>query len=235
MSKKSSAGRRKKTKRAFEQDCTSNARDSGERKQESRLRLKITMLQRQVEQQEEFLRNFDVAEKKPEKKKKKGRSGPEDWILRGAARPYEMLQRIEAGELDQDGNEIHVPEFIDKFEPNEGKFWEDADTRKYVELLFELGKACIDAGKCSRGIRQFQKCMELDQTDAQHVRESLVSALLDEGRAGEARSLMDQYNGESSAVFAYSRVMTEYVAWKILDEEDASQVSIFAHDFQSCS
>ena len=91
-------------------------------------------------------------------------------------------------------------------------------------LLFQLGQACMAAGKSVRAIQCFLQCLELDRTDHQNVRQHLVSAFLDEGRTGEARALMDKYNTESNTVFAFSRLMTEYVAWHVLQEPDASEV-----------
>ena len=183
------------------------------------------MLERQTTAQETKLREYDQAERPPKRKPLKRRSGPDEWQLKGAARPWTMLKQIEDGILYADGTPVHKPDYVDMFEPNRGEFWTaHEETKKYVEMLFQLGQACMGAGKSVRAIQCFLQCLELDAPDHQNVRQHLVSAFLDEGRTGEARALMDKYNTESNTVFAFSRLMTEYVAWHVLQETDASEV-----------
>ena len=55
------------------------------------------------------------------KRKRKAPSGPEDWKLRGCARPWESLND---GTLDPDGRPYDVrPEGVDFFATATGRFW----------------------------------------------------------------------------------------------------------------
>ena len=199
--------------------------------------MKVIAMQRVVDKLKAELCHYDTNKsteepsgEPPVKQKRKGRSGPEDWVLRGAARPAALIARIESGELDETGVAYHIPNYINLFEREKGRLWAHPDTREYLQSLYGLGEACIVANLTTAGIRHFQSCLDLDAHDHVRARESLVNALMDEGRAGEARAIMDSCLGESNnnnnnnnTVFAYARAMTEYVAWFIRREADASE------------
>ena len=217
------SGRRKKCKRAFQLDCTANARESYDRKQQGRERMKLNLLQRQVEKKKQELLEFEISTPKTTVRLEKGNRDPEKWVLRGAARPAALIARIKAGELDQHGNEIYVPETIDLYNKHMGNFWDHKETKELLELTHKLAEESAAAGYSKQAIEHFNRCLSLDTKDRIKARDGLVAALLDEGRAGEARALMENFNLEARTVFSYSKLLTEYVAWAVLKEEDASE------------
>ena len=145
--------------------------------------------------------------------------------MKGAARPAALLTRIEAGECDERGEVIFIPDAMNLYAQQTGHFWSHPETRKFVESLYDLGNAAAALGLSTKAIRAFHRCLEVDPEDHLYARDGLVAALLDEGRAGEARQVMTTFTTDVAAartVFAYSTVLTEYVARHVLDEPDAS-------------
>ncbi|DAZ98989.1 TPA: LOW QUALITY PROTEIN: hypothetical protein N0F65_011244 [Lagenidium giganteum] len=221
-----------KTQRASgkAQAFIASAQDSMEtnlkKKEHLRKRMRVVQLQRSVDRQEQELRNRPTVAPPAKKPPRKGPTPPEEWKLKGAARPWKMLVRIENGELDERGDEIKKPvETYDFFTKalKDGTFNKHKETVEYLKTLRQLAAACCEAGMGDRGIKHYERCMELDKEDVVRSREGLVCALIDDGRGDEARELLDKCEGKDSPVLAYCRVILEYVSWEVLEEEGSSE------------
>lgn len=224
--KKAARGGNGRAAQAFAQTAMDSMRSSKDKKAHSRRRMRVAQLQRAAERQLQQLRAFPVHAPPPKPAPRKGPTPPEQWKLKGAARPAALLARIAAGELDECGNEFPKPvETFDLFAQmeREGRLGERAETREYLHTLRQLAEACCSAGFPDRGIQNYERCMQLDPSDAVRAREGLTCALLDDGRGAEARELLDKYTGNSSAVLAYCRVLLEYVSWEVLEEDGSSE------------
>lgn len=207
----------------FEKKRSQHAHESMDRKDSNRIRMRVIMLQRQADELESRLKKFPKVLPDETKVKEKGRSGPEDWKLKGAARPAAMLAKIENGELDSTGKPMVVPTYEDLYSMYKGRFGENEHTKKYLELRFALGNACRDANLGTKAIPHFQACVDLDEADALLARDELICAYVDEGLAAEGRLVIQNCKVKSASAL-YSLLLIEYVAWKIVEEQDASEV-----------
>ncbi|KAF0700654.1 Aste57867_8832 [Aphanomyces stellatus] len=221
--RKPKTGRKKKGAEIFLERRNNSVQQTRDRKKEARKRLRMVQVQRNLDKQLDHLKAFPVNQT-PVVKRPKGPLRQEEWKLRGAARPAALLARIAAGECDADGNEFKAPEPTkDFYEEMRGRFAEHKDTMEYLRLRKDLALATCAAGMMDAGIAHFEECMELDPTDAICAREGLVCALLDEGRADEARGIIDRYENVASPVLDYCRTIIEYVSWEVLEEDGSSE------------
>ncbi|RQM20766.1 hypothetical protein B5M09_003380 [Aphanomyces astaci] len=215
-------GRSKKGAEIFHERRNESVQQTRDKKKQARKRLRMVQIQRHVDKKLDHLRAYPVdvvhVVKRP-----KGPLKPEEWKLRGAARPAALLARIANGECDVDGNEFKAPDPTkDFYEEMRGRFAEHNDTLEYLRLRKDLALATCAAGMMEAGIAHFEECIELDPTDAACARDGLVCALIDEGRADEARGLIDRYENVSP-VLEYCRTIIEYVSWEVLEEDGSSE------------
>ncbi|RLO13799.1 hypothetical protein DYB28_007597 [Aphanomyces astaci] len=215
-------GRSKKGAEIFHERRNDSVQQTRDKKKQARKRLRMVQIQRHVDKKLDHLRAYPVdvvhVVKRP-----KGPLKPEEWKLRGAARPAALLARIANGECDVDGNEFKAPDPTkDFYEEMRGRFAEHNDTMEYLRLRKDLALATCAAGMMEAGIAHFEECIELDPTDAACARDGLVCALIDEGRADEARGLIDRYENVSP-VLEYCRTIIEYVSWEVLEEDGSSE------------
>lgn len=211
---------------AFAQSSMDHMQASKDKQEQNRKRMRVVQLQRSLDRKEQELKAFPTKPLPPKPAARKGPKPPEEWKLKGAARPAALVARIAAGELDERGEEFAKPvETFDLFTQvkKEGKLAENRDTREYLEILKQLAEACCNAGMPDRGIKNYELCMSLDKNDTVRAREGLTCALVDEGRGAEARDLIEKYDGQPSAILAYCQVIIEYVSWEVLDEEGSSE------------
>ncbi|CAK4070614.1 unnamed protein product [Aphanomyces euteiches] len=219
--RKGGKGRKKRGAEIFQERRNETVQQTRDKKKQARKRLRMVQIQRNIDKQLEHLRAFPVKQVEVVKRPK-GPLRPDEWKLRGAARPAALLARIANGECDADGNEFKAPEPTkDFYEEMRGRFAAHKDTLEYLRLRKELAFASCEAGMMDAGIEHFEECMELDPTDAIGAREGLVCALIDEGRADEARAIIDRYDNVPP-VLEYCRTIIEYVSWEVLEEEGSS-------------
>jgi len=96
------------------------------------------------------------------------------------------------------------------FVEHKGHFWGVLETRPYMRARFGLAECLWERGASDEAIRHCQRLLELNPHDNQDVRHVLLGWLLDERRHEEARALLDQYEGEPSACWEYSRALLAY-------------------------
>ncbi|RLN86414.1 hypothetical protein BBJ28_00023985, partial [Nothophytophthora sp. Chile5] len=234
LNRRSSMGGKQKKKgarttgkaQAFAQSSIECMETSKGRKQQNRRRMRVVQLQRSLDRKLKGLRAFPKHPPPPKPPARKGPTPPEEWKLKGAARPAALVARIAAGELDECGNEFPKPiETFDLYEQTlkEGRLAEREETKEYLSVMKQLAAACCNAGMPDRGIKNYELCMSLDTKDSLGSHEGLACVLVDEGRGAEARALIDKHGSEESAVLAYCRVIIEYVSWEVLEEEGSSE------------
>lgn len=136
--KKKAARGNGRAAQAFAQTAMDSMQSSKDKKAHGRRRMRVVQLQRAADKKLQELRAFPVHAPPPKPPARKGPTPPEEWKLKGPARPAALLARIAAGELDECGNEFPKPvETFDLFAQmeKEGKLGERAETREYLRCV----------------------------------------------------------------------------------------------------
>ena len=107
--------------------------------------------------------------------KRKKRSGPEDWVLRGAARPWESLND---GTLDPNGRAYDIKvDGEDLFATAKGRFWRaNGDAKAHVVHLRELACLLSASGRRAESLAHGCQALELDTSDGGGGRSSRGSS-----------------------------------------------------------
>nr|CCA19772.1 conserved hypothetical protein [Albugo laibachii Nc14] len=198
------------------------------KRQEDRKRLRICQLERTYEKLEYALKHTPRHKRLPEQKRPRGPKLPHEWKLKGAARSAALLVRIEAGELNEHGEELPKPEEVYDLLTmmhEKGCFATNDETKQLLVVLRDLAGACCDARLTKRAIQYYQQYLELDPQDTLEISEDYVCALIDEGRGEEASQVLKAKldRVDTSAILAYCQVLLEYISWEVLEESDSSE------------
>lgn len=123
---------------AFMQLSADHKQSSLDKKGQNRKRMRVVHLERQLQRKEEQLRAFPKFQPPTKTPRPKGPLRPDEWKLKGAARPAAMLARIEAGELYADGDEMRKP--VETFDllkqmQQEGTLAINPNTREYLRYV----------------------------------------------------------------------------------------------------
>ena len=94
----------------------------------------------------------------------------------------------------------------DVFTRHAGRFWDFLGTRGYLRSRLGLAQSLADLGRVDEAIQHYRELLRLNASDNQGVRYSLLSVLLDEGRAAEALMLIGRFD-EESALWCYGRAL----------------------------
>jgi tetratricopeptide (TPR) repeat protein len=101
------------------------------------------------------------------------------------------------------------------FKENKGYFWGVLETRPYMRALQALAQMFEEAGLPQDAIAQYERMLELNPNDNQGVREPLLGLYLQTGNSSGTRALMKRYEKDSSAVFAWGRVLERLLAGEL--------------------
>jgi tetratricopeptide (TPR) repeat protein len=116
----------------------------------------------------------------------------------------EGLQKaVEAGERSLGAK------FIKK---NKGHFWLILETRPYMRALEHLAGVYSAEGFIKAAIEIYEKMLMLNPGDNQGVRDPLLGLHLALGGADEAGKLLEAYDGDSMANFAWGRVLERFLS-----------------------
>lgn len=116
----------------------------------------------------------------------------------------EGLQRaIEAGERSLGA---------DFFRENKGHFWGILETRPYMRARCELADLLRLSGRTGEAIRHFEAMLELNPNDNQGIRDYLLGCYLAVDNLEGTRRLLEEYKGDSSAVFQWGRTLEGYLS-----------------------
>ena len=258
---------------------TALSHDTADKIDAGKLRLHITKTKRVVETERERLRAWDDVEERRRaaeeerkrreeaeraeaelaggggnpKKKRKGRAGPETWMLRGAARPAWEVYDFDTRYVDPHLKEheearakaSRVRNLLSLYRGRFGEMKNDDDDangssttdyppqpycRNFLALLMQLGHLCVEAKKFKMAREAFLEVMELEGTGEDSVvvttaRSRLMRMYLEANRPESARRLWERLPHDNSAWLRYSAALIEYVSWRLLEEEGSSRSS----------
>jgi tetratricopeptide (TPR) repeat protein len=105
-----------------------------------------------------------------------------------------------------------------------GHFWGALATRPYMRVRLGLAQVLWVLGQSEEAIGHYEELLRLNPGDNQGVRYLLASALLDDRRHDRLRELLDEYDGDATAAWAYTAALLQYrlegpsaMAEKLLD------------------
>lgn len=98
----------------------------------------------------------------------------------------------------------------DYFQENTGYFWGLLETRPYMRARQGLAETLWRLKRYEEAIQHYRELLKLNPGDNQGNRYALLALLIELERYDEARSLLEQYEDEWSAVWLYSRVLLEF-------------------------
>lgn len=98
------------------------------------------------------------------------------------------------------------------FRENRGSFWGLIETRPYMRARSRLVEELYSAGRISEAIRHDEEMLQLNPTDNQGLRYSLLGYYLEIDDLAGAQRLLKEYKDEWSAMFAWGRILERYLA-----------------------
>ncbi len=103
----------------------------------------------------------------------------------------------------------------------EGSFWELDQTRPYMRARIGLATNLRALGNSEASVSHAGEMLRLNPADHQGARYWLVSWLIEDGRLGEAKVLLSDYEGDPSVHWAYSNLLLSLA--EDVPREDAVQ------------
>ncbi len=113
------------------------------------------------------------------------------------------------------------------FETHRGHFWGLIETRPYMRALGNLMDLLRSLRANDEAIAVCERCLELNESDNMEMRHALLGMYLQTGNMAGARQLFTKFDDESSAVFAWGKVLYHYL---ILDRAKARDALLAAMD-----
>jgi len=108
---------------------------------------------------------------------------------------------VEAGE-----RALGAKAFIDDI----GHFWGILETRPYMRARLTLAQRLWESGKHDEAIGHYREMLRLNPGDNQGIRYILAACLLDVRRDDDAAALIEQYNDDASAAWAYASALIAF-------------------------
>lgn len=93
------------------------------------------------------------------------------------------------------------------FKKDIGHFWGILETRPYMRARAGLAQCLWFLGERQEAIGHYTDMLRLNPNDNQGIRYLLLHCLLEEGADEAAKKLLDQYKGDASASWLYSRAL----------------------------
>jgi tetratricopeptide (TPR) repeat protein len=110
---------------------------------------------------------------------------------------------------------------VDFFHENKGYFWGLHETRPYMRARYQLADMLLAADRYDEAIRHLEAMLELNPNDNQGVREILLGACLTTSNLEGVRRVLTAYANDSSAVFAWARVIERLLSQQPKEAEVA--------------
>ncbi len=108
------------------------------------------------------------------------------------------------------------------FENGKGHFWLITETRPYMRARLQMAHMLWQLGDPNGAIQHYQELLELNPGDNQGVRYILLNALLQLYRNEEAAALIDTFEDDAFAAWAYNRALLSFRLHGRSDEADAA-------------
>jgi tetratricopeptide (TPR) repeat protein len=96
------------------------------------------------------------------------------------------------------------------FKEYAGQFWGALETRPYMRAREGLARCLWDAGRCDEAVAHYQEMLRLNPNDNQGIRYLLASSLLTLDRDDELAELLQQYEDDASAEWAYAEALLAF-------------------------
>lgn len=90
------------------------------------------------------------------------------------------------------------------FEEDAGHFWGLLETRPYMRARAGLAASLWAMGDREAGVAHYRDMLRLNPNDNQGIRDLLATCLLDLGRDDDLERLLEQYEDDASALWAYT-------------------------------
>jgi tetratricopeptide (TPR) repeat protein len=107
----------------------------------------------------------------------------------------------------QAGVRILGQDFIDE---NAGYLWDWHEARPYLRALDGLGESLEELGRPEEALLMFQVLLVLNEEDHQGARYDVIRLLLQLNRNEDAVRLLENYEEDGSAIWAYSRALLAF-------------------------
>lgn len=98
------------------------------------------------------------------------------------------------------------------FAENKGDFWGLVETRPYMRARLQLADLLRGLGHTRKAIGHYEALLELNPNDNQGVRDPLLGCYLAHDELGPATKLLNQYEDDAMATFAWGRVLERFLA-----------------------
>lgn len=98
----------------------------------------------------------------------------------------------------------------EEFRELEGDFWGFLETRPYMRARYGLAQTLWEIGRREEAVAHYRDMLRLNPNDNQGVRYQLSDCLLDLELHDELEALLDQYEAEDSASWAYTSALLEF-------------------------
>jgi len=98
------------------------------------------------------------------------------------------------------------------FEENRGHFWGLIETRPYMRARCDLANLLLDNGQMDKAVVHFEAMIDLNASDNQGLRYTLLGCYLSEDNLSAARRLLRQYKENVSAFFNWGRTLEQILS-----------------------
>jgi hypothetical protein len=96
------------------------------------------------------------------------------------------------------------------FKEDKGHFWMIFETRPFMRAKYSYAEMLWLTGSTQEAISELEEILELNHMDNLGARYLLLSAYLESKKLEEARELLHHYEDDTSAAFAYNRIVLEF-------------------------
>ena len=96
------------------------------------------------------------------------------------------------------------------FETTAGHFWLDHSTRPFMRAKLGLAQCLWESGQRAQAVNHYAEMLQLNPGDNQGVRFLLLSGLVDLDRDEEAQHLLQRYEHDASAEWAYTTALLAF-------------------------
>jgi tetratricopeptide (TPR) repeat protein len=99
---------------------------------------------------------------------------------------------------------------LKSFETTAGHFWLDQRTRPYMRARLGLAQCLWESGQRAQAVEHYAEMLRLNPDDNQGVRFLLLGGLVDLDRDEEAQRLLQRYEQDASAEWAYTTALLAF-------------------------
>lgn len=96
------------------------------------------------------------------------------------------------------------------FQEYEGHFWGFLETRPYMRARLGLAQCLWESGRRDEAVEHYEAMLRLNPNDNQGVRYVLAACLLDLNRQERLEQLLEEYDEDASAEWAYTKALVAF-------------------------